>query len=81
MLTNLIPKKHLFIAILFTDLDNWELVIVRSLLDLEHNQARVYQRFELSDLEINLLTAVDSSAIRVACYINNDITSLIYSVL
>lgn len=63
------------------DLDNWELVIIRSLLDLEHDQARTYFREELTDLEINLLRSVDAFAVRVACYMHNDITSLIYSII
>ena len=62
-------------------LDDWEFIIVRSIMDLNHDESHIYQAHELSEPEIVLLSSVAANTIRVACHIAGDNTSLIYSVL
>ena len=63
------------------DLDHWELIIARSLLDLDNDQARTYADFELTNLERILLNSVNATTVRVACHTHDNITSLIYSII
>ena len=63
------------------DINDWEFIIVRSLMELEHNQAHTYDVADLTAPEILLLNSVEATQVRVSCYVQGALTSLIYTVL
>ena len=50
-------------------------------MDLEHDESRIYELQDLSESETLLLSTVEATAIRVACQVLGDNTSLIYTIL
>ena len=61
--------------------DDWELIIVRSLFDVDDHHPRTYNHSELSAPEQTLLQIINSNSVRLTCMSHDDQTDFTYSIL
>ena len=58
-----------------------EMIIVRTLFDIDENGSRIYQLHELDNSERHFLDIVRSTGVRISSVKNDDHTELTYSIL